>query len=200
MIIVMCPSPTRWIEPGTPDYPCVSGMATLDLLRTLAEVVTPETYKTALAQLPSDVAAELEALTAVSWWPLTSLGTVLDTVAQVAGLEPEAMVDETVRRSIDHTFKTVWRLLLRVTSVEAMVKRTPVIYARSRNVGQLQAHVLSPGHAEITLMGWPDVSERQMRVLSISIQRIVEISGRKDVAMIYARAPEGARFQLRWRE
>jgi hypothetical protein len=192
--------PIRLLAPGTPEIPSVSGMATIDMLHTLEELVGTAVYAQALAQLPEPLQAELAALTAVSWLPLSALGIVLDEVAKVSEREVEAMVDETVRRSIDRTFKTVWRILLRVTSVEAMIKRTPVIYAKSRNVGQLEARVLEPGHAEVTLSGWSDVSERQLRVLAISIQRVVELSGRRDVRMTHVRTPQGGRYQLRWQE
>lgn len=193
-------SPTRSLTPGTPDVPSVSGMATRDLLRTLEELVGHEHYAHALAQLPTGLRHELDALTAVSWLPLTSLGVVLDEVAKVSGREVESMVDETVRRSIDRTFRTVWRVLLRVTSVEAMLKRTPVIYAKSRNIGALEARLVEPCHAELILSGWSDVSERQLRVLAVSIQRVVELSARHDVQISYARTPQGGCYKLRWRE
>ncbi|HEX4354517.1 MAG TPA: hypothetical protein VHZ95_16425, partial [Polyangiales bacterium] len=164
------------------------------------ELVGSEHYAQAIVQLPSELRTELDALTAVSWLPLTSLAVVLDEVAKVSAREVEEMVDETVRRSIDRTFKTVWRMLLRVTSVEAMVKRTPMIYARSRNIGQLEARLVEPCHAEVILSGWSDVSERQLRVLAVSIQRVVELSARHDVQMTYVRTPQGGRYQLRWRE
>ncbi len=191
---------TRSLTRGTRDVPSVSGMATRDLLQTLEELVGSEHYARAFAQLPTELRSELDALTAVSWLPLTSLSVVLDEVAKASGREVEAMVDETVRRSIDRTFRTVWRMLLRVTSVEAMLKRTPVIYARSRNIGQLEARLVEPSHAELILSGWSDVSERQMRVLAVSIQRVVELSARHDVQISYVRTPQGACYQLRWRE
>jgi hypothetical protein len=192
--------PTRSLTRGTPDVPSVSGMATRDLLRTLEELVGSEHYAHAFTQLPTELRSELDALTAVSWLPLTSLSLVLDEVAKASGREVEAMVDEAVRRSIDRTFRTVWRMLLRVTSVEAMLKRTPVIYAKSRNIGQLEARLVEPCHAELVLSGWSDVSERQLRVLAVSIQRVVELSARHDVQISFARTPQGGRYQLRWRE
>jgi hypothetical protein len=60
--------------------------------------------------------------------------------------------------------------------------------------------LLEPCHAELILSGWSDVSERQLRVLAVSIQRVVELSARHDVQISYVRTPQGGRYKLRWRE
>jgi hypothetical protein len=195
----VAPPTIRSLAPNTAPVPSVSGMAILDMLRTLEEMLGAEVYAQAFSQLAPQLTAALDELTAVSWMPVETLSRVLDEIARLSGREVEAMVDQTVRRSVDRTFKTAWRMLLRVTSDEAMIKRTPAIYARSRNVGELRAQMIGPQHAELELSGWSDVSDRQLRVLSVSIGRVLELSGRHDVTMTWARTAQGARYQLRWR-
>jgi hypothetical protein len=131
--------------------------------------------------------------------PNTTLALFVDELARCAQRDAEEMIDEAVRRAVDRTFKTVWRMFLRITSDEALIKRTPLIYQRSRNVGQLHARILEPGNGEVLLTDWPDVSERHLRTIGVSIASVMELAGRRDVRMTSHRTPEGARYQLRWR-
>lgn len=185
--------------PGTREEACASGIAALDIQRTLDAMVGPAALSQAKARLTSEQRAELDNPTPYDWIRLTTLSQLFDAVACVVGREPEAFVDEMIRRAVEHTFKTVWRMFLRVTTDEALIKRTPVIYQRSRNVGQLESKLLGRGHAEVRLSGWYDVSDRQLRLLGISIQAILQIAGRRDVTFSHARTADGGRYEIRWR-
>jgi hypothetical protein len=195
----MVDGPSLIFIPGTPDQACASGIAVLDAVRTLEAMVGPVAVTQAKALLTTTEQAELEAATPYAWVPLATLSHFFDAVARVVEREPEALVDEVVRRAVEHTFKTVWRMFLRVTSDDALVKRTPLIYARSRNVGQLDAKLLERGHAELRLTGWPVVSDRQLRLLAISIQSVLVIAGRRSVTYNYTRTPHGGHYELHWR-
>jgi hypothetical protein len=186
--------------PGTPEVACMSGAAMHDGLRTLEEVVGTEAMMAARALLSAEQRAELDDATAMTWVRVTTGTALFDAAARVVGRDPEALVDDVTRRAIERTFKTVWRMLLRFTSVEALIRRTPMIYARARNVGSLTARMVKPGLAEISLTGWSDVSSRQLRVLGIGIQAAVQVAGRRDVTIAHSPTLEGWRFDLRWRE
>jgi hypothetical protein len=185
----------------TPDspVPSTSGIAVLDLLHVLARMVGDENIERAKARLSPAQREELDAVTAVSWLPNTTLSVFLDELARCAQRDAEEMIDQAVREAVDRTFKTVWRMFLRVTSDEALLKRTPLIYQRSRNTGQLSARIREPGHAEVLLTDWPDVTDRHLRTIGVSIASVVELAGRRDVRMTAQRTPEGGRYQLRWR-
>ena len=110
------------------------------------------------------------------------------------------MVDDVARRAVERTFKTVWRLLLRLTSDEALLKRASAIYARWRNTGQLSARIIEPGLAELRLTGWPGVSDRQLRIIGISVQTAVVLAGGHDVRFDFEATRDGALYALRWRD
>jgi hypothetical protein len=184
--------------PASP-VPSTSGIAVLDLLYVLARMVGEENIERAKARLSPAQREELDTLTAVSWLPNATLSMFLDELARCARRDPEEMIDQAVREAVDRTFKTVWRMFLRVTSDEALIKRTPLIYQRSRNTGQLGARILEPGHAEVLLTDWPDVPDRHLRTIGVSIASVVELAGRRDVRMTAQRTPEGGRYDLRWR-
>jgi hypothetical protein len=184
----------------SPSVPCTSGIAVLDVLHALATMVGSETIEAAKARLPLSLQADLEILTAVSWLPNSTFAALIDEVASCAGREPEALIDQAVRTAVDRTFKTVWRMFLRFTSDEALIKRTPIIYQRSRNTGQLSARLVEPGYAELLLTNWPKIAERHLRTIGISIQRVVELAGRREVRLTIQRTSEGGRYELRWAE
>ena len=179
--------------------PSTSGIAVMDLLHVLAEMVGRENVERAKARLSPSEREAIDALTAVSWLPNTTLAVFVDELARCAERDAEEMIDQAVRGAVDRTFKTVWRMFLRVTSDEALIKRTPIIYQRSRNTGQLSARILEPGNAEVLLTDWPDVSDRHLRTIGVSIASVMELAGRRDVRMTAQRTPDGARYQLRWR-
>jgi hypothetical protein len=179
--------------------PSVSGIAALDLLKAFEEIVGLEAVERAHAAMPAELLTELDSITALSWVANNTLTSVIDQIALSAGREVEALLDQAIRRSTERTFKTVWRMFLRLTSDEALIKRTPMIYSRSRNTGQLSARIVSPGCAELMLNGWPDVSDRHLRGIGISIETVVGLSGRHEVRMSFVRTAGGGRYELRWR-
>jgi hypothetical protein len=186
--------------PGTPPYPCVAGVAVLDLTRELEEMIGSEVVALARSALTHEQRVELEEATAVSWVRMSTSSAFIDAVGAVSGRDPEPLVDEAVRRATVRTFKTVWRMLLRLTTDEALVKRTPLIYTRGRNVGQMESRLIAPSTAELLLTRWPDPPPRQMRLIGISVEVVVGLAGRRDVRCDCERKRDGARYLVRWRE
>jgi hypothetical protein len=186
--------------PGTPPYACVAGVVMLDVTRELEDMLGSEYVALARAALTHEQRVELEEVTAVSWVRMSTSSAFIDAMGAVSGRDPEPLIDEAARRATVRTFKTVWRMLLRLTSDEALVKRTPMIYARGRNVGQLEARLIAPGTAELYLTRWPDPPPRQIRLIGISTEVVVGLAGRREVRTECERKRDGARIVLRWRE
>jgi hypothetical protein len=184
--------------PGTPQVPCSAGIAITDGVRELADLVGQEVVDQALATLALDQRAELESATALSWIRVSTSAALFDAAARLAKHEPEPMVDEITRRATKRTFTTAWRMLVRLTTDEAMIKRAPTMYARGRNTGRLTAGMREPGLAALELTGWPGAPKRQIRVFGISMQTIALLSGRRDVAIQIEHTREGAQYELRW--
>jgi hypothetical protein len=178
--------------------PCTAGVSVLDLLASLEEIVGKQAVERAKTNAPPEVRRELEGITAISWVRNVALGQLIDLVAQAAGVEAESMLDEGTRRAVDRSFKTVWRVFLRLTSDEALIARTPTIYSKSRNVGRLESRLAWPGLAQITLSDWPEVTPRQVRTIGIGIARVVELCGRKDVQIHVVKTANGAEYKLTW--
>jgi hypothetical protein len=185
-------------EPVEPVVPSLSGISVRDTFLMLEEMVGADVVRRALASLPDAQRQQLEQAIALSWIPMSLVGAVVDEVARLAHRDPELLIDEAVRRAVSYTFKTAWRLLLRVTTDEALIARTPIIYAKSRNVGHLAAALKSHGRAELTLTDWPAVSDRQLRTIGIAVQTVLELAGRRNVRIQGQRTLQGAQYALTW--
>lgn len=184
--------------PGTPEVPCSAGIAILDGLRELEQLVGADVLRAAHARITSEQRAELEAATALSWIRISTSAAIFEAAARVAEREPESMIDEITRRAVKHTFTTAWRMLVRLTTDDALMKRTPAMYARGRNTGRLAASMHGPGHAVLELTGWSDVPVRQVRVFGISMQTIALLSGRRGAQFEFERTRDGAHYELHW--
>jgi hypothetical protein len=94
--------------------------------------------------------------------------------------------------------RTVWRLLLRVSSDRALVSRAPVLFAKAYNRGRLEAHFPRPGAGEIHLSEWPNPPEWPLRATRIGIETVLRLAGRRSIQMRVARVDGGALFSARW--
>jgi hypothetical protein len=184
---------------GAGVIPSASGISILDLRAALEELVGKVTVEQGLSTLPAETRSEFVDITALSWVPLATVTRAVDAIARAAKKNPERLIDDAVKRAVERTFKTVWRVMLRFTTDAALIARTPVVYSMSRNVGRLKARILSSGKAEITLSGWPDVSERHVRTLGISMVTVVTLAGRKEVTVTSTPTADGAVYQMTWR-
>jgi hypothetical protein len=179
--------------------PSLSGVAAIDCIAALEELVGPSAIAAAKSQLAEEMRFELDSMSAVSWVPLETFNEFVDAIGRAAGVEPDPLLDKSIRLATQRTFRTVWRMLLRVTTDDALIKRAPLIYSRSRNFGQLTARMAEPGRAEVLLTGAADANDRTLRTVGVGIQCVAEIAGRRDVRMSFARTSDGGRYDIRWR-
>jgi len=175
-----------------------SGTSFLDLLAAYEELVGKDVVDAARAKLSLDAQREIEVVTPLSWVPVAIVGDLIDRVAEEAGQDAEVLLDRAVRRATQRTLATVWRVMLRFTSDDALVARTPLFYAKSRNKGRLLARKTAPGRAEIELVDWPDVSARHIRTIAISIATVVEAAGRGKVDIAWLPSRGGATYHVSW--
>lgn len=191
---------SRAPAPGSsPVVPCTSGVSVIDVFRAAEKIVGRDVYARACEQLPREVRDELAGVTTVSWVPNTVVIQVLKAVAGAAGRDTEALTAEAIRAATARTFTTVWRTLLRFTTDEALIKRAPIIYARSRNCGKLSARMLSPGVSEVILSDYPNLTAPELRSLGVGIQCILEFAGRREVQVTCELRSDGGRYVFRWR-
>jgi hypothetical protein len=156
-----------------------------------------EMVHTALARIPESERVRFTHCTAVDWVPAELCVRCFEAVAQEIDWPAERLVTTVSRVGAEMTVHTVWRLFLRFTSDEALIKRTPILYGKTYNVGQLRAEFPAPGRATLTLGDWPGVHALHVVGLGAGIVRVLELAGRKDVRMTLEQHAAGATYNVR---
>ena len=195
----MRPPGARSVAPLAAEEPSAAG-ATIQVLRSaLEEIVGVNVVASALRKLPAKVREEFDPITPMTWVPLTTSTMAVEYVAAEAHRSADDLMDEAVRRAAEQMFRKAWRLLLRFTTDHALIKRTPVLYSKWRNIGTLESNLLGPGRSELWLRGWPGVSERNVRTVGVSIETVLRLAGRRAVRVEWARTADGAHYLCFWR-
>ena len=184
--------------PAPPAAPRVSGAVILTQIGSLIELYGRDTYDRALAGLADGPRREVKELLAIGWIPACTAQGLKDAVAALVGLTSEEVQVQVVRASLGQVINVFWRLLLRHVSDEALMKRTPLLYSRTFDRGELVARVIGPGHASFELLGWPDVSDYDVLGLATGITFVLERAGRKGAAGRWSRAGGRVIIEASW--
>jgi hypothetical protein len=181
------------------EEPRVSGTIVRGHLDLLTAQLGKELVARAMAELSPAARTELESATASSYIPISVYEQFYVAMAQHAGRSLPEFHAEMSRQSVERAFKSIWRVLLRFTSDEALVSRTPLLFTRGYDHGKLTSKITKPGLAELELLGWPDVPDIAIRGLSVAVETVLRLSGRRSVSIVHQRSPDGAKFQATWR-
>lgn len=164
----------------------------------LREKFGADALRAALGALSPEASKAIADASKVGWVPVEAVEEMFAEVARRQGLDPVLLHKELSQRATEHTVRTVWRLLLQFTTDAQLVSQTPVFFRRAWNRGSLTTELVKPGFAVMTLSSWPGVPEFTVRGLQISVARVLELSGRQDVRITYARTDDGARYEATW--
>ncbi len=179
--------------------PALSGAVYIKNVQVFREVVGFEPVSRALASLTPQQRDELESAVPAAWISVTAIDALYTGIAREAGRDLWELYPEVVQVGISQTLRSVWRALLRLTSDRALLRRTPLIYARGHSVGSIEPRILEPGRAEVVLSGWPDMPNLRRLGVASGIRATLEVAGRKDVQVEYDETPDGAVYRVRWR-
>lgn len=179
--------------------PSLSGPLACGLRDVAAELVGAEVVERALGRVSDGVRDRYQTATAIEWMPIEVMEAAFSAIASEIGSDVASLHERVATVSVERTFRTVWRVLLRLTTDRALVSRTPSVFARSYNRGRLVAEIPKPGLGEITLHDWPNVPAWPLRATRIGIGTVLRLAGRADVRVEPARTPTGARYVATWR-
>jgi hypothetical protein len=153
----------------------------------------------ALNACPAEARGAWTEVTAMSWVSLDLIEVVQDEIARQSGLDPEQLHDQVIRRAVEDALLTVYRPLLRFASDAWLVSRAQAMFNRTRKIGKLAPEMLGPGRARLVLSQWPGITERYARQVSIGVERVLSLTGRKSVETQHELTADGARFFISWK-
>lgn len=179
--------------------PRVSGAVLLDQLRVCEEIVGKEAMARAREALPAGRRVELDGLTPVSWVDTDLAEQYYSLIAQRAGKGIRELHGEVVRRGLQQTFRTLWRAILRFTSDSALMSRTPLIYSRAFDSGEMTSNFAGNCRAEVIVRGWPAMPPFQINGLAVAISTVLELAGRKEPRVTQEPRSDGAFYVATWK-
>jgi hypothetical protein len=182
------------------DAPCMSGTLVKGLFEVAREALGDEIVERGLSLTPEAARSMVVDALPGSWVPIETVELVFGAVARAAGRELPELHVELARMSVGRALKTFWRLLLRFTTDEALVSRTPVIFGKAYNRGRLIPSIPVPGRSEIVLADWPDVPDWPIRGTRAGIEAVLRAAGRKDVRVEGRRTATGATYVATWKK
>lgn len=165
------------------------------LKEALQELVGADTLTAALATLQPQMREDFEPVTPMTWVPVDVIHAVVARVAEHVGRPFDDLMDEAVQRAGEKTLRSAWRVLLRVTSDRALLSRAPILYAKWRNIGRLEAKV-DEERTELMVTEWPGMSERDIRSLRITIETVLRVAGRRQIKVEAQPTPDGATYRV----
>lgn len=182
------------------DVPSVAGTTVTTTRRILGEMLGQDVFDRALAKLSGEKREEYLGARALSWVPVDLLDEVFRHAADESGRMITELQEEAVRRTQEELLHTIYRILLRITTDEALISRTPTFYAKTYNVGKLTSSFPGKGEAIVTLSEWPSISDLQLHGLATGIQTTLRVAGRKEARAIGKRTKDGAEYHCVWKK
>jgi hypothetical protein len=176
----------------------VSGVVVRDQIVVYARKLGEEAVKRALSRLPPDEHRELEELLPISWIRCSTWVKAVSELAVEAGRPVMELDAEIVNDGLEHTFGTVWKVLLRFTTDEALMKRTSQLWRKTFDKGTMTANFPGKNRAELTLTGFPEVHDLDVQGTAIAIKKVLELGGRKAVNVRHRRTSDGVIFEANW--
>ncbi|RYE88497.1 MAG: hypothetical protein EOO75_13220 [Myxococcales bacterium] len=182
-----------------PQNPKVSGSIVISQMAVARALAGDVRVEQAIETLTPEQRTELREQLAVSWCSLPTLRAFHEATARLMDEPINAWHLRVVERAMQQKFTTIWRFFLRLTSPEALIKRTAAIYSKTYDTGAMEATLIAPGHSRAQLTGWPDIPEYQLNALAAGIGVMLRAAGRSTVSVRWARTPQGARFDIHTR-
>lgn len=176
----------------------MSGVIVGEHLQVLSERYGAAVVAAVRTQLGPDLNAELEAVLPVDWVRISTFEAFYAAMARRTGRDVADLHAQTGRVCVERAFKSVWRLLLRFTTDQALVARTPLLHSKAFNMGTLSSRLIAPGKAEIELTEWPNAPEFVRRGLKIGIGTVLELSGRRNAVIADERKRDGVLYRVTW--
>jgi hypothetical protein len=179
--------------------PCVNAANVVLTRRAHEQLVGTELVTSALASLPRETVEAYTRSTIVGWVPVNVIDDVTIAICRATtAWTPERLQAESSRHSVEALLRGLWKVMLRFTSDDALIARTPLLYSRTFDTGRLESSFPRPGHADVVQSGWPTISDLQVIGLSAGIETVLRCADRAHPRVTSKRTPTGVTFVATW--
>jgi hypothetical protein len=179
--------------------PRVSATLILDQLRLVKDVHGEAFVAEAIASLPASVRQELDELLPGRWLSIETVRIMKQAIADRLGEPLLAFQRRTVRLGVERTLNTFWRFFMRHLSDDHLVRRTPILYSRTFDRGELRFVSVGERQARLELHGWPTIPEFDIVGLCAGIEAVLALAGRVEPHVTTSRRGVVVDFVCEWK-
>ena len=155
-------------------------------------------YSAALSRVNPQTREAFDTVLGAGFLPLSVLEDVMPEMAAEAGEPLLAFHKGTMSAVTERKLRTIWRLLLRLTSDAAIVKRAPIIWRRTFDGAEFEGAVTTPGRGTATVTGWPQMREMHLAGFAGGAEAVLRVAGRSDVRATQRRTSNGGVVEIQW--
>ncbi len=175
----------------------LSGVLFTSQQAVLREMVGDAVYERALATLAPAVRDAVRTTAAIGWVPFTIVEPVVTAVAREANRSVQALHRAMVDRLTAQTVRGIWRMLVRFTSPEQIIKRTSSIWSRTYNLGSATVESAREGRGELVVRGLPaDAPEFMLRGIAFALEALLAHTRERSARVQWRRAGDGAVYSI----
>ncbi|MEM9194983.1 MAG: hypothetical protein AAGF12_37745 [Myxococcota bacterium] len=178
--------------------PRLGGSMVLQHRRVWNELLSVDRVDACLKTLAPKPRADLENATALSWVPFSSLEAAYAPLAAEVGESIPVLHSNVVRIGVERNAKTVWRILLRVTTDTAIWRRAPILFSKGYDRGKVEAEVTGPGAARMTVTEFRGMNPFIARGLGVAAESLLSVAGRRDPRAAVKPTTDGAVVHISW--
>jgi hypothetical protein len=160
--------------------PHVSATLILDQIRLIEDLHGEALVAEAVASLPTAVRQEIHELLPGRWCSIDAPRALKQAIADRLGEPLLSLHRRTVRLGVERTLHTFWRFFMRQVGDEHLIRRTPILYSRTFDRGELRFMSLAGRQALLELHGWPTIPEFDLVGLTAGIEAVLSVAGRVD--------------------
>jgi hypothetical protein len=180
------------------EEPRVSATLILDQVRLIKDIYGEPLVREAVGSLPAGVRQEIAELLPGRWCSVETPRIFKQAVADRLGEPLLPFHRHTVRLGVERTLNTFWRFFMRQLNDDHLIRRTPILYSRTFDRGELRFISTADRHALLELHGWPTIPEFDLVGLGGGIEAVLSLAGRVEPHVTTTRRGVIVRFVLEW--
>jgi hypothetical protein len=180
--------------------PRVSGTIILDQMILLRELHGPDVMGKAMAALPRELRDELETVLRGEWCSVKAALELKRAIADILHEDLLALQRRIVRLATERTLTTVWRFFMRHLTDDQLARRTPILYSRTFDRGELTMVARRANGVDLELTGWSDIPQFDLVGLMTGIETVFMLANRKDPHVEATRRPTSVLLAASWKK
>jgi hypothetical protein len=179
--------------------PLLSTTLLLDQVRLVEDLHGKALVAEAIASLPPTVRRELDEMLPGRWCSIETARVFKQAVAERLGEPLLAFQRRVVRLGVERTLNTFWRFFIRQLNDEHLIRRTPTLYRRTFDRGELRFIAKTDRQAQFEVHGWPNMPEFEIVGLSAGIEAVLALAGRVEPQTAATRSGVVVHLLVTWK-